>query len=111
MPCPYGLVIRPLFDTPKVLSFMSLLNRFAKRVRIMPCPYYGLVIWPLFGTTKVLSLNPLVSEKKSCRVLYHIGFAFGILPIACHLGQLTWVLTSVKLGYLLWWVKPTTGSN
>jgi hypothetical protein len=33
MPCPYyGLVIWPLFDTPKVLSFMSL-NGFAKRVK------------------------------------------------------------------------------
>ncbi len=51
MPCPYyyGLVIQPLFDTPKVLSFMSL-NRFVKQVKIMPCPcYYGLVLRPLFG--------------------------------------------------------------
>jgi hypothetical protein len=68
MPCPYyGLVIRPWFDTPKVLSFMSL-NQFAKRVKIMlimPCPYYyGLVIRPLFGTTKVLSLNPIGKRVK-----------------------------------------------
>jgi hypothetical protein len=60
---------------------------------------------------KGLEFKPIGKRVKIMRVLYNIGFAFEILPIACHLGQLTWVLTSVRPGYLLWWVKPTTGSS